>query len=106
MATLMRAMGHQVHITHDGAEALAAAGWFAPDFAFLDIGLPKLNGYDLARHLRALPATKHSILIAVTGWGQEKDRQLAHEAGFDYHMVKPVKLEHVQALLQGVWTKR
>jgi signal transduction histidine kinase/ActR/RegA family two-component response regulator len=106
MATLMRAMGHQVHITHDGAEALAAAGWFAPDFAFLDIGLPKLNGYDLARHLRALPATKHSILIAVTGWGQEKDRQLAHEAGFDHHMVKPVKLEHVQALLQGVWTKR
>jgi signal transduction histidine kinase len=106
MATLMRAMGHEVMVTHDGKEALAAAGRFVPDFAFLDIGLPKLNGYDLARHLRELPATRHSILIAVTGWGQEKDRQLARQAGFDHHMVKPVKLEQIEAILERAWAER
>lgn len=100
LATLIRAMGHDVTVTHDGKGALAAAERFVPDFAFLDIGLPKLNGYDLARHLRKLPATRHIILIAVTGWGQEKDRQLAQEAGFDHHMVKPVKFEHIKAILQ------
>jgi signal transduction histidine kinase/ActR/RegA family two-component response regulator len=100
MATLMRALGHEVCVTHDGAQALAAAERFRPDFAFLDIGLPKLNGYDLARSLRALPATRHSTLVAVTGWGQEKDRQQAREAGFDHHMVKPVDLENILTILR------
>ena len=69
--------------------------------AFLDIGLPKLNGFDLARRLRELPATAASRLIAVTGWGQPSDRQLASEAGFDDYMVKPVEIERIQAILRA-----
>lgn len=99
LAALMRTSGHEVCITHDGAEALEAAPQFRPDFAFLDIGLPKLNGYSLARKLRELPATRNSILVAVTGWGQEKDRKRAKQAGFDDHLVKPVEPEQIQAIL-------
>jgi CheY-like chemotaxis protein len=90
-----------VCVTNDGAAALAAAPGFAPAFAFLDIGLPRLNGYDLARGLRALPALQGTVLVAVTGWGQEDDRRRAREAGFDHHLVKPVELDQVRAILDG-----
>ena len=96
---LLRSMGHQVHISHDGKQALAAAEAFAPEFAFLDIGLPELNGYDLARALKRLPALRHTVLVAVTGWGQQKDRQQAFEAGFHHHLVKPVSIDQFQELL-------
>jgi signal transduction histidine kinase len=96
---LLRSLGHQVHIAHDGSEALAAAESFAPEFAFLDIGLPGLNGYDLARALKRLPALKHTVLVAVTGWGQQKDRQQAFEAGFHHHLVKPVSIDQFQEIL-------
>jgi signal transduction histidine kinase len=99
LALLLRGMGNEVRIEHDGAAALAAAGQFRPDIAFLDIGLPKLNGFDLARSLRALGATTDSILVAVTGWGQPSDRQKAKEAGFDDYMVKPVEIEKIRTLL-------
>ena len=101
LATLLRRMGNEVRIEHDGPAALAAAAEFRPDVAFLDIGLPKLNGFDLARRLRGLAATANSTLVAVTGWGQPSDRQLAAEAGFDDYMVKPVELERVQAILRA-----
>jgi CheY-like chemotaxis protein/two-component sensor histidine kinase len=103
LATLLRAMDHEVLITHNGLDALAAAPGFDPEFAFLDIGLPGLNGYALARRLRDLPATHDCVLVAVTGWGQEKDRQLAQQAGFDHHMVKPVEPGKIQAILQKAW---
>ncbi len=96
---LLRSMGHQVHISHDGKQALAAAESFAPEFAFLDIGLPELNGYDLARALKRLPALRHTVLVAVTGWGQQKDRQQAFEAGFHHHLVKPVSIDQLQEIL-------
>jgi signal transduction histidine kinase len=96
---LLRSLGHHVHIAHDGKQALAAAESFAPEFAFLDIGLPQLNGYDLARALKRLPALRHTVLVAVTGWGQQKDRQQAFEAGFHHHLVKPVSIDQLQEIL-------
>jgi len=99
-AMLLRRMGNDVRIEHDGPAALAAAAEFRPQVAFLDIGLPKLNGFDLARRLRELPAMNGAKLIAVTGWGQPADRQLATEAGFDDYVVKPVEIERIQAILR------
>ncbi|MGG7605853.1 hybrid sensor histidine kinase/response regulator [Massilia sp. BKSP1R2A-1] len=99
IGALLTAMGHSVVITHNGPDALAAAARFCPDYAFLDIGLPHMSGYDLARGIRNLPAGTMTVLIAVTGWGQEKDRQLAFEAGFDHHMVKPVRFEQIEEIL-------
>jgi signal transduction histidine kinase/ActR/RegA family two-component response regulator len=99
IGALLSAMGHSVVITHDGPDALTAAARFCPDYAFLDIGLPLMSGYDLARGIRRLPCGAMTVLIAVTGWGQEKDRQLAFEAGFDHHMVKPVRFEQIEEIL-------
>jgi signal transduction histidine kinase len=99
LAALLRGMGNEVRVEHDGAAALAAAEEYAPDFAFLDIGLPKLNGFDLARKLRERKAP--CILVAVTGWDQANDRKLATEAGFDDYIVKPVELDRVQSILRG-----
>ena len=99
IGALLTAMGHSVVITHNGKDALAAAARFCPDYAFLDIGLPQMSGYDLARGIRTLSCGAMTTLIAVTGWGQEKDRQLAFEAGFDHHMVKPVRFEQIEEIL-------
>lgn len=99
MGTLLSAMGHDVRVTHNGTAAYDAAADFKPEFAFLDIGLPGLNGYELARRLREHPSTSGAVLVAVTGWGQEKDRTLAREAGFDHHLVKPVEFAQIQAVL-------
>jgi signal transduction histidine kinase/ActR/RegA family two-component response regulator len=99
IGALLSAMGHSVVITHDGQDALTAAIRFCPDYAFLDIGLPQMSGYDLARQIRRLACGPMTTLIAVTGWGQEKDRQLAFEAGFDHHMVKPVRFEQIEEIL-------
>ncbi len=101
IGALLSAMGHSVVITHNGPDALTAAGRFCPDYAFLDIGLPQMSGYDLARGIRRLSCGSLTTLIAVTGWGQEKDRQLAFEAGFDHHMVKPVRFEQIEEILSN-----
>ena len=101
IGALLSAMGHSVVITHNGPDALTAAARFCPDFAFLDIGLPQMSGYDLARGIRKLACGPMTLLIAVTGWGQEKDRQLAFEAGFDHHMVKPVRFEQIEEILSN-----
>jgi signal transduction histidine kinase/ActR/RegA family two-component response regulator len=101
MGQLLSARGHDVRVVHDGAEALEVAREFMPDIAFLDIGMPKVHGYEVARRLRALPATASCYLVAVTGWGQEDDRNRAREAGFDKHLVKPVDPAEVEALVQA-----
>jgi signal transduction histidine kinase/ActR/RegA family two-component response regulator len=101
IGALLTAMGHSVVITHNGPDALAAAKRFCPDYAFLDIGLPQMSGYDLARGIRNLSCGAMTVMIAVTGWGQEKDRQLAFEAGFDHHMVKPVRFEQIEEILSN-----
>lgn len=91
--------GCEVQVAHAAEAALDIAADFTPQVALLDIGLPDINGYELARHLRGLPAMARTVLIATTGWGQEKDRELAFEAGFNHHLTKPIDLEHLRRLL-------
>jgi PAS domain S-box-containing protein len=90
LAMLLRMMGHSLHTAHDGLEAVQAAAMFRPDVVLLDIGLPKMDGYEAARHIRKRPWGKEMFLVALTGWGQEEDKRRALEAGFDQHMTKPV----------------
>jgi PAS domain S-box-containing protein len=102
LALLLEAAGHQVFIEHESLRALELARSARPDACLLDIGLPDLDGNELARRLRAQPETAHSVLIAVSGYGQESDRRTALEAGFAHHMVKPVDLQALSALLATV----
>jgi len=106
LAQLLQSQGHEVRVTYDGAEALEAAGEFHPEIAFLDIGMPKVHGYDVARRLRERPDTADCMLVAVTGWGQEGDRAQAREAGFDRHLVKPVDPSEIESILQSPATDR
>ena len=98
LAMLFRLMGNDVHTAFDGLEAVAAATTFQPDLMLLDIGLPKLNGYDVARRIREEHGNR-VMLIALTGWGQEDDRRRSREAGFDHHLTKPIEISALQALL-------
>ncbi len=91
--------GCEVRIAHSGAQALALSGAFDPALALLDIGLPDMNGYELARRLRQLPGGPSRILIATTGWGQQKDRERAFEAGFNHHLTKPIDFDLLKPLL-------
>ena len=99
LGKMLETMGYQVQVAHDGVSGFDAATTFHPAIAFIDIGMPLLNGYDLATKLRALPVTRGAILIAVTGWGQQSDRDRSKEAGFDDHVVKPLEFERLQELL-------
>jgi PAS domain S-box-containing protein len=87
---LIRRQGHDTRTAHDGVEALQVAAEFRPEIVFLDIGLPKLNGYEVARAIRGQSWGRSVFLIALTGWGQEDDKRLAFESGFDIHLVKPI----------------
>jgi CheY-like chemotaxis protein len=89
LAMLLRALGHDVLTVHDGEQAVAAAAGFRPDVVLLDIGLPKMNGYEAARRIRD-QGGRGVTLVALTGWGQEEDRRRSREAGFDHHLTKPV----------------
>jgi signal transduction histidine kinase len=99
LAILLRRLGNQVRTAYDGQAAVEAAHSFGADVVLLDIGLPVMDGYSAARAIRAQPWGKAMTLVAVTGWGQEHDRQLSQEAGFDAHLVKPVDHEALQKLL-------
>ncbi|MFO1430108.1 MAG: PAS domain S-box protein [Candidatus Competibacteraceae bacterium] len=102
LSLLLEVIGHEVAIAYDGLEAVTAAATFRPDIVLLDLGMPKLDGYEAARRIRAQPWGKQMILIAVTGWGQEGDRRRTQEAGFDYHLVKPVDPDALEKLLAGL----
>jgi PAS domain S-box-containing protein len=91
LALLLDHMGHETRVAHDGAEALEMAATYRPDIVLLDIGMPRMNGFDAARALRREPWGRDMTLIALTGWGQEHDRRSSQEAGFDHHLVKPVE---------------
>ena len=109
MAILLEGLGHQVAVAHDGAQAIERAARLQPDIAFLDIGLPDMDGHALAGHLRALPTGEHLVLVAVSGWGQEEDRARSRETGFARHLVKPAGLERIQsamALVEGAGSQR
>ena len=99
-ATLAHA-GHEVREARDGASALALAAELDPDAVVLDIGLPDINGYDVARRLRSGEGQRRSLLIALTGYGQQEDKQRAKESGFDVHLTKPVSPETLQRALRA-----
>jgi CheY-like chemotaxis protein/anti-sigma regulatory factor (Ser/Thr protein kinase) len=100
------ALGHVTRLAHDGGTAITAAIEFAPDVLFLDIGLPVMNGYAVARTLRARPEFTHVHIAAVTGWGQEEDRRKAREAGCDSHFTKPLSLAMLEDLLATIAQRR
>jgi DNA-binding response OmpR family regulator len=103
---LLQSLGHDVRVAHDARAGLAVAHEFAPHFAFLDIGLPEINGYQLATQLRSSPDTQRTTLVAVSGWGQLKDRVRSQEAGFALHLVKPIELEQIRTVLHGLTSHR
>jgi signal transduction histidine kinase len=99
MSILLEMLGHEVRVMYDGAAAIAAASEFRPEVVLLDIGLPGIDGYQVARALRAGPATAGALLIALTGYGQDSDRQRTKDAGFDHHLVKPASLDDIERVI-------
>ena len=102
LSTLLEIAGAETHMAHDGEEAVALAKRLEFDVALLDIGLPKMNGHEVAREIRKRSWGSAAVIIALTGWGQAEDRALSREAGFDHHLVKPVGLEELLKLLAGL----
>lgn len=99
LAMILSIMGHDTRTAHDGESALATAESFLPEVVLLDIGLPKLNGYEVAQRIREQPWGASMFLIAVTGWGQEEDRQRSADVGLNVHMVKPVEAAALEKIL-------
>ncbi|WP_170162282.1 PAS domain S-box protein [Caldimonas tepidiphila] len=99
LAMMLGLLGHDTRTAHDGADALVAAREFAPAVVFCDIGMPGMNGYEVAARLRAQPAFAGTLLVALTGWGSEEDRRRALAAGFDAHLTKPVDIAAMQQLI-------
>jgi PAS domain S-box-containing protein len=106
LGTLFRLKGNPVQLAHDGEEAVTAAEKFVPDVVLLDLGMPKLNGYDACRRIRGQPWGKKMIIIALTGWGRDEDRERTREAGFDYHLVKPVRPMNLLEVIAEVAQKK
>ena len=102
LAALLELDNHEVRVAHSGRAALTLAQTFRPDVALLDIGMPELSGYEVAHALRQEPWGANILLIALTGWGQDDDRQRAKQAGFDRHMTKPIDPDELEALLQPI----
>ena len=99
LAMLLAVMGNDTRTAHDGLEGVEMAEAFRPGMIVLDIGLPRLNGYDACRRIREQPWAKDTLIVAATGWGQDEDRRRSHEAGFDHHLVKPVDAAELSRLL-------
>jgi CheY-like chemotaxis protein len=99
LSMLLEALGHEVRTEHDGPRALASLDDFKPEVVVLDIGLPGMSGFDVAREMRQREATKDVLLLALTGWGSDADRKAALDAGFDHHLTKPVTIEALEAAL-------
>jgi len=102
LSEVLALSGHKAMAFNDGLSALAAARDVRPDVVILDIGLPEMNGYEVARRFRAEPAFAGIVLVAVTGWGSEDDKRQSREAGFDHHLTKPVDFERVQEIFAGI----
>jgi CheY-like chemotaxis protein len=100
LAMLIEEMGHETRVARDGADALATSAAFHPDVAFLDVGMPKLSGYEVGQRIRAEPWGDKVVLVALTGWGQAEDRRRSTEAGFDQHLVKPASIELIEKVLE------
>jgi len=102
MCALLDASGYVTRIAYDGAEALAIAQAFLPQLALLDLGMPRMDGFETARRMRAIPALEGTVLVAVTGWGAESDRDRSRAAGFDHHLLKPASMQQVQDIVAAV----
>jgi CheY-like chemotaxis protein len=100
LARLLGLYGHDVQTAHDGPAALQTAQTHAPEVILLDIGMPRMDGLEVARRIRNDLGLKRTLLVAVTGYGQDRDRRRSEEAGFDVHLVKPIEFEHLHTVLQ------
>jgi len=105
MGMLLELWGYEVRIAHDGPSALSAAQEFLPHAALVDIGLPGMDGYELARQLRQLPELGKTVLIAQTGWGRDQDRERSKDAGFDHHLTKPIDHQQLEKILAALSNK-
>ena len=106
LALLLRLQGHDVQVAHDGPTALQLAVASRPDLVFLDIGMPGMDGYEVARRLRRTPGLEKVVLAALTGWGQQEDRRRTAEAGFDHHLVKPPEPKVLDSLLSTLASRK
>jgi len=106
LGVLLGILGHDVEIAHDGVAALRVARKFDPELVFLDIGLPEMNGYEVARRLREEAGLARAKLIALSGYGTQRDQLRSKEAGFDLHLVKPVDPRSLPSLIASVFTPR
>jgi CheY-like chemotaxis protein len=104
LADSLRALGHEVVVALDGAAALHAVRTFRPDVALLDIGLPVMDGFELAERLRGEPGLREMTIIAITGYAQQVDRRRTAEKGFDEHLAKPIDVNRVDAIVRGAPT--
>ena len=102
LALLLQRYGYEVMTAFDGEQAVATARSFSPEVVLLDIGLPKLNGYEVCRWIRAQPSAHKVTFIAQTGWGLEESRQKTIDAGFQYHMVKPLHTNEILKILEDL----
>jgi DNA-binding response OmpR family regulator len=102
LSLLLQMWGHEAYVAHDGFAALEAARLYEPDVVLLDIGLPRLDGWELARRLRLQAGSNEPQLVVLTGYGQEADRQRAHELGIDHFFIKPVEPEDLKQVLAAV----
>jgi CheY-like chemotaxis protein len=102
LAVLLGLLGHEVRVARDGQSALEVAVEFQPNLIFLDIGMPGMDGYEVARRMRKLPGLEKTVLAALTGWGQQEDRRRTAEAGFHHHLVKPPELRVVENLIASL----
>ena len=99
LATLLMLQGHEVVVAHSGPAALEIVSSYTPDVVFLDLGMPGMDGYDVARRMRQQSGLENMVLVALTGWGQQEDRRRTSEAGFQYHFVKPPELTELESVL-------
>ena len=105
LALVLEMKGHHVRTVHDGVEAVQAAASFQPDIVILDIGMPRLDGYEACRQIRAQPGSGDMLIIALSGWGQVEDKQRSKEAGFNHHLVKPADVGAIEELLRARATR-
>jgi CheY-like chemotaxis protein len=99
LSMLIRTLGNETFSAQDGIEAVESAGNLRPDVILMDLGMPRINGYEAARRIREQPWGRDVLMVATTGWGKEEDRRRSSDAGFDCHLVKPIEVSAVRDLL-------
>jgi len=105
LGEVLKACGYRTHVAHDGPRALNEAARLRPEVVILDIGMPTMNGYQVARHLRTDVGLSKSVLVALTGYSEESDRASAEHAGFDYHFVKPLDISQLTQVLSNLYAR-